>query len=166
MNRSFRTAAVALGAAVALAAGVAAWGQVERPAADADKDKSARRIEVSGSAHDNSIYHSYLGTNFDGTASLGNTLGGIFLGSGTSGTTIGGTSASYQNRILYSVGDGVTIQSSRRNRLSGNEISGGQAYGLLADGICTGTVVRDNTITSNAAGNVNLTKSRGVTYIP
>ena len=123
-------------------------------------------IEVAGSAHDNVIFHTYIGTDFFGTASLGNTLGGILLGPGTSATTIGGASAAFQNKILNSGGDGVTIHSSRRNIVSGNEISGSQGYGLIADGVCIGTVVRGNTITSNAAGNVNLKKSVGVVYIP
>ena len=59
-----------------------------------------------------------------------------------------------------------TIHSSRRNKISGNVISGSKGYGLSADGVCIGTVVQYNTITSNAAGTVNLKKSVGVVYIP
>ena len=47
-------------------------------------------IEVAGSAHHNDVFHTYLGTNAIATASLGNTLGSILLGPGTSSTTIGG----------------------------------------------------------------------------
>ena len=47
-------------------------------------------IEIVGSAHDNVVFHTYIGTNAQGTADLGNTLGGIYLGPGTSSNTIGG----------------------------------------------------------------------------
>ena len=41
-------------------------------------------IEIVGSAHNNVMFHTYIGTNFNDTADLGNWLGGIFLGPGTS----------------------------------------------------------------------------------
>ena len=47
-------------------------------------------IEIVGSAHNNVVFHTYIGTNAEGTANLGNKLGGIYLGSGTSSNTIGG----------------------------------------------------------------------------
>ena len=97
-------------------------------------------IEVVGSARDNVVFHTYIGTNFNGTAALGNRLGGISLGAGTSSTTIGGTAAALQNKILNSVGNGLSIRSSRGNAVSGNEIAGNQGYGLFADGLCSGSV--------------------------
>ncbi len=203
-------------------------------------------IEIVGSAHNNIVYHTYIGTNAQGTADLGNALGGIYLGPGTSSNTIGGGSTELQNRILYSGGPGVTIRSSSRNAVLGNEIRntagagvvviagrhnvigsatagntimangqdgldisgivtgtrvqnneinsnagngvmldqaqgvtiggslpatgngivGNQGYGLLAYGLCAGSLVQNNVIVANAKGNVNLTNSRGITYIP
>ncbi len=203
-------------------------------------------IEIVGSAHNNVVYHTYIGTNAQGTADLGNTLGGIYLGPGTSSNTIGGGSTELQNQILYSGGTGVTIRSSSGNavleneirnnsgagvvviagrnnligsatagntivgnggdgldisgvvtgtRVQGNEINtnagngvmldqaqgvtiggsfsgagngivGNQGYGLYAYGLCAGSVVQENVIVANAKGNVNLTKSRGIKYIP
>ncbi|WP_237170493.1 beta strand repeat-containing protein [Paludisphaera borealis] len=121
-------------------------------------------VEIVGSAYDNAIFHTYIGTNSNGTAALGNDLGGILLGAGTRSTTVGGFSAPYQNKILNSGGNGVTIQSSKSNLVQGNQISGSQGWGLFAQGVCTATVVNGNVIQTNALGNVNLTNSKGVVY--
>ena len=152
-------------------------------------------IAVVGSARDNVIFHTYIGTNAQGTANLGNALGGIFIGSCMASTTIGGTSPFAQNKILNSGGPGVIIRASSGNTLLGNEISGNagdgvtvvkarrltiggsasgagnqivtnQGYGLEAAGGCTGSVVQSNVIAANLRGDVNLSKSSGITYIP
>jgi hypothetical protein len=198
-------------------------------------------IQIVGTARNNVVVHTYIGTNAGGTADLGNEAGGIDLGPGTSSNTIGGASAALQNRILYSRGPGVTIRSSRGDTVLGNEIQyssnpgatviagrnsrigaatagtgqdglyitgavtgtrvqdnaingntgngvmlvkarrlmiggntseagnrivGNQSYGLYAYGVCSGSVVQENAIVANAQGNVNLTKSQGITYIP
>ena len=49
---------------------------------------------------------------------------------------------------------------------AGNPIVLNQGYGLYARGVCKGSVVQANTIVANAQGNVNLTNSKGITYIP
>jgi trimeric autotransporter adhesin len=152
-------------------------------------------IAIAGSARNTWVFNSYIGTNYVGTGDFGNELGGIYLGSGTSSTTIGGTSSFFQNKIFNSGGAGVTIQGSRGDSVVGNQISankgngvtiikakklnvGGsapgagnqivsnQGYGVEASGVSTGTVVQANLIAANSQGNVNLTKSRGITYIP
>ncbi len=69
-------------------------------------------IAILGSAHDNDIFNSYIGTNYLGTGDLGNQLGGIYVGPGTSSITIGGTSSFFQNKIFNSGGAGVIIQAS------------------------------------------------------
>ena len=175
-------------------------------------------IKVVGSAHDNIIFHSYIGTSYNDTIALGNEQGGIFLGKGTSNTTIGGALAPLQNLIVNNGGPGVTIQSSGGNSVIGNNIQangqdgidvsgkvsqthvqanaitgnagngvlldgtqgvavGGSSaglgnqitnnlgFGLEATGTCSETYVQGNVITSNAAGNVNLTKSKGVVSV-
>jgi hypothetical protein len=203
-------------------------------------------IEIVDSAHDNVVFHTYIGTNFRGTAPLGNTLGGIYLGPGTSSNIIGGAAVPFQNLILDNGGIGVTIRSSsgnavvgnaignnagggvaviagRNNQIGsatagntitgngqngisisgvvtrthvhgntisgnagsgvmldnaqrlaiggsspgeGNQIVGNQGYGLVALGVCDGALVQANVIAANTQGNVNLTNSRGVIYIP
>jgi trimeric autotransporter adhesin len=122
-------------------------------------------IEIVGAAHDNVVFHTSIGTNAEDTGDLGNRLGGIFLGPDTWSSTIGGTSAAAQNTIKNSLGNGLRIQCSRRNDVTGNQILSNQGYGLRAAGECTGTVVKFNTIEANASGNVNLSRSRGVVYI-
>ena len=201
-------------------------------------------IEIVGHAHDNVIHHTYVGTNSSGLQDLGNSLGGIYLGSGTSGTTIGGLASPQANLIANNGGNGLTIRSSNKNtvvmnrimkntksgvdifgghdnqigaanaenhieangqdgvvvvctvtgsRLQGNQIQdnagngvtlfgarkltvGGSApgsgnqivanrrYGLVAYGKSNGTVVSGNQITGNTEGNVDLSKSSGITY--
>ncbi len=158
-------------------------------------DNDGYGIAVAGSAHDNLIVHTYIGTNYLGVGDLGNQLGGVYLGPGSSSTMIGGAFAPSQNIIHDSGGSGVIMRSSSGDKVFGNEImsnagngvtiigshnatvgasasgSGNEivtngGFGLEAAGVCTGTVVQSNMIAANSEGNVNLTKSRGVTYMP
>jgi parallel beta-helix repeat protein len=204
-------------------------------------------IAIVGHAGDNVVFHTTIGSNAQGTTDVGNTLGGIFLGTPLTSNTIGGTAGPLQNKILYSVhGPGVTIQWSSGNTVVGNDIEnnatdgvkviagrnnligsatagntitgngqdglyvqgavtgtqaegnqisdntgngvtlvsalgvtiGGssagagnqivsnQGYGVYAAGVNSGSVVQQNIIAANTAGDVNLTNSRGITYIP
>jgi hypothetical protein len=152
-------------------------------------------IEITGKAHDNAIYHTGLGSNAEYTGNLGNTLGGIILGPGTSANTIGGSATPLAVKILNSGGNGLTIDGSSNNTVlgslilsnagdgislisglnnliggansgDGNQIASNGGYGLNATGVCNGSVVQGNTIVLNKKGNVNLAGSKGVTYIP
>jgi parallel beta-helix repeat protein len=120
-------------------------------------------IAVAGSAHDNAIFHTYIGTNALATGALGNTLGGISIGSGTSDTTVGGSSLPLQDKIEFNIGPGVTIQSSQDNVVLGNEIQSGAQYGVYVTGVGTGTQVENNSISGNASDGVRLVKARKVT---
>jgi parallel beta-helix repeat protein len=123
-------------------------------------------IEIVGSAHDNAVFNTKIGTTAESTGDLGNGLGGILLGPGTSSTTIGGAAPPFRNRIFNSRGNGVTIWRSRANTLAGNDIARNQGFGVEASGACNGTVIRDNRIRNNSSGDVNLTDSQGIVYIP
>ncbi len=124
-------------------------------------------VEVVGAARDNSIYHTVIGdTGGRAGNPLGNRLGGILLGRGTSATTIGGDSAPLRNLIANNAGNGITILCSRSNVISDNQVTTNQGFGLYAQGICTGTIVRRNVIQGNARGNADLANSRGVVLIP
>ena len=94
-------------------------------------------IEIVGNAHNNLVVNTYIGTNSSGRGALGNTLGGIYLGKGTSSTTIGGTSASLQNKISNNGGNGVIIQSSNGNVLLGNQIDNNSKTGIVVLGGAT-----------------------------
>ncbi|OJW14380.1 MAG: hypothetical protein BGO49_28650 [Planctomycetales bacterium 71-10] len=119
-------------------------------------------IEVVGSARDNLIFNTYVGTGARQTTALGNALGGVYLGPGTSGTSIGGTGEGESILIANNGGDGVTIVSARNNRVVGNRILGNAGYGLRATGDVRWTVLRDNQVADNAAGGVDVTDARGI----
>jgi hypothetical protein len=140
-----------------------------QPSVEPQVTVSANRrygIEVVGRAHDNVIVHTKVGTSALGTQDIGNTLGGIYVGCGTSSTMIGGTSSLLQNLIRFNGGNGVTLRSSRAAAVVGNSILNNQNYGLRASGNCSRSVVQGNTIIANDGGNVNLSGSRGIKYTP
>jgi trimeric autotransporter adhesin len=120
-------------------------------------------IAVTNSAHDNTIYDTYVGTNAQGTSNLGNVLGGILIGSGTSATTLGGSSSDLADVIRYNGGPGVTIQSSKDNVVMGNQIQDGAQYGVYVTGVVTGTQIENNAISGNVSNGVTLIKARKVT---
>lgn len=122
-----------------------------------------------------------------------NVLGGVALDGGT-GNLIG--DANEGNLIASNGGDGVTvsgdvsgsqvlgnaIQRNGANGLTinaalglgvggtlsgtGNQILANAGFGVFAEGICDGTVVQHNTIQDNSKGNVDLSNSQGITFIP
>ncbi len=140
-----------------------------QPSLDPEVTVSANKgygIAFVGKAHDNVVFHTFIGTKAQGTGNLGNTLGGILLDAGTRANTIGAQDPRQRNKIYYSGGNGVTIRCSKRAWIEGTEIVSNQGYGVYAQGNCDGSVIRGNVIASNVQGNVDLSRSRGVTYIP
>lgn len=123
-------------------------------------------IVVTGWARDNTIIGAIVGTNLTGTAEFGNGLGGIDLGPGTRGTRLGGTAEHERTRVVFNQGNGLSIRSSREDHVRGVEIVANQGYGLFAIGDCFGTVVRDSPIRRNGAGNVNISRAKGIIYVP
>ncbi|WP_165070805.1 beta strand repeat-containing protein [Paludisphaera rhizosphaerae] len=119
-------------------------------------------IEIVGSARDNVIYNTYIGTDARGTSALGNLLGGVYLGPGTSNNSIGGAEDGQANLIAYNLANGVLIKSARNGRVANNRIQSNAGYGLQAIGNVAVTVVRDNTIEDNALGNVDTSKATGI----
>ena len=109
-------------------------------------------IEVTGSARNNRIYNSVIGAAFEAFKPIPNSLGGIFLGPGTSGTIIGGTQPFMANRVFTNGGAGITISGSNGNSLLANEIRGNLGGGvILAGGLSNtiGAVGAGNAIISN-----------------
>jgi trimeric autotransporter adhesin len=109
--------------------------------------------------------------NVIGSAGAGNTI----EGNGLNGLSISGlvTGTRVQgNTISGNAGNGVALSKARFLTIggstpgSGNVITGNPGYGLFALGVCSGTLVKGNAIVANTKGNVNLTGSRGITYIP
>ena len=76
------------------------------------------------------------------------------------------------DQIEDNAGNGVTIIQARRLTVggsasaAGNQIESNQGYGISAAEVCSGSLIASNVITGNSQGSVNLTRSRGITYIP
>ena len=109
------------------------------------------------------MFHTYIGTNAQGTADLGNGLGGISSARARRPLPSAARPAAFQDKVLYSRGPGVTIQSSKDNVVLGNQIQGGGGYGVYVTGVVTGTQVQNNAISGNASDGVALVKAKKVT---
>jgi hypothetical protein len=126
-------------------------------------------VVVAEGAHDNAIYNSDIGIGHiisEGThPAIPNQLGGIYLGAGTSATTIGG-SGLYANEIDANNGPGIAIISSTANIIDNNNILQNLTYGLYATGACTGSAATGNTITGNGTADVEISTATGITVTP
>ncbi len=109
----------------------------------------------------------FIGANLSGTGAIANKFDGIFLGSGTSGNTIGGTAASAGNIISGNSNDGIEIvNSGTMNNLVVGNIIGSNLIGTAAiankfDGILIGSGASSNTIGGTVAGTGNVISGNG-----
>lgn len=110
------------------------------------------------------IVGNYIGTDQSGTASRGNTRNGITL-EFSDGNTIGGTTAADRNVILNSGLDGIYIDRSDNNVITGNYIGfladGSGALGQDDDGIYFAGDSTGNRIGGSAAGEGNVIVGSG-----
>ena len=103
-----------------------------------------------------------IGTNAAGTAAIGNILDGMRIDQGTTGNTIGGTTASARNIISGNARFGILITDSgtSNNAVQGNyigtDVNGTADLGNISDGIHIQAAASNNTIggTTAGAGNV------------
>jgi len=129
-------------------------------------------IAVMDRAYNNSIFHTAIGRGANITApypSIPNLTGGILLGMGTSGTTIGGPTGPLQTVIQNNSGPGLYIYSSTKNLVLNNSITFNSLVGVYAVGPCTGTSIDGNTVQNNGAGgttNVVISGATGITFTP
>jgi CSLREA domain-containing protein len=114
----------------------------------------------------NFIQGNYIGTDKTGTADLGNTLHGVFIGAGSSGNTIGGTAAGAGNVIAGNNDTGVWISGASGNVVQGNFIgtdkTGTAALGNSHFGILINAGGSNNTIGGTAAGAGNVIAASGI----
>ena len=110
-------------------------------------------ILISGSgATGNTISGNYIGTDADGTADLGNTDYGVYVGGGAQNNTIGGDTAGERNVISGNDRHGVRISSSGTtgNTISGNHIgtgaNGTAGQGNDGDGVFIAGGAQNNTV--------------------
>ena len=130
-------------------------------------------IAVMDRAYNNIIFHSMigLGTSITGNfPSIPNLSGGILLGAGTSGTTIGGNAAPLQNLIQRNGNAGLFISGSTNNAVLQNNIQFNGVVGIYAVGACTGTVIEGNTVLNNpppnGMTNVVISGATGISFAP
>jgi hypothetical protein len=126
-------------------------------------------IAVMDRASNNSIFHTAIGRGAALTPPypvIPNLSGGILLGPGTSGTTIGGPAIPLQTVMQNNIGPGLYINSSTKNLVSNNSITLNSVAGIFAVGVCTGTVLKGDTVQNNGPGgavNNSTSTATGVT---
>jgi CSLREA domain-containing protein len=78
-----------------------------------------------------------IGTASDGATALGNLGNGVWISSGTSSNTIGGSSAGASNVIAFNAGDGVNVNGVTANSIRRNSIhsNGGLGIDLEPNGV-------------------------------
>ncbi len=90
----------------------------------------ANGVAVTGNASAIQVNSSYIGTDLTGAKALGNTNAGIFLGVGTTLTTVGSTDPSLLTVISGNLGNGIEMLGTSQNTVIGCLI-GTDAFGLL-----------------------------------
>ena len=136
---------------------------------------SITHFEDGASPRSGFLYEGSL-SDFGTAANALDSLGGIFIGPGTSATTLGGTQPFMALRVMYNGGTGVTIDGSSGNRLMGSEIRGNAGNGISLSGgrnnalgiPGAGNAVVENTLNGihNTAGNVEISGATGIVYVP
>jgi parallel beta-helix repeat protein len=125
-------------------------------------------IAVMDRAYNNSIFHTKIGLGVTNVA-VPNLAGGILLNMGTTGTTIGGPTIPLQTVMQDNRGPGIYINNSTNNLVLNNSITLNRLVGVYAVGVCTGTLLRGNTVVNNPPpnGSTNIVISAtGVTVAP
>lgn len=130
-------------------------------------------VAITGRAHNNTIVNSNIGLGLalsDGfEPSIPNRTGGIYLGKGTSKTTIGGEGLLLRNKINTNRGVGLYIDSSIQNEIVNNLILNNRESGVFATGQCDFTSLRGNAVFGNGflgVFNYNISFASGIFLFP
>jgi uncharacterized repeat protein (TIGR01451 family) len=94
----------------------------------------------------NRVSGNRIGTDFNGTADLGNTLDGVLISLGATGNTIGGTAAGAGNVIAFNA-KGVVVGTDAADGAAGNTITRNRIFANAGPGIDLG----DDDVTPNDA---------------
>ncbi len=85
-------------------------------------------VAILGSAHDNKVFNTYIGTDVFGTGALGNAQGGVLIGGLATNNTIGGIGGTQQQPVADVIsgngGNGVTLQSTSTSSVVLNNVIG------------------------------------------
>lgn len=119
-------------------------------------------ILFTGTAHNNAVTYSFIGSDLTGSAAVPNGGSGIFLAPGTANNTIGGTATDSFNVISGNLGNGIQLSGTSGNLIAGNFIGTDQTgriplvnggNGILINSSSTNRIA-GNTIAFNAANGV------------
>jgi hypothetical protein len=91
---------------------------------------NATGIFITQSSANNTVQGNLIGTGSDTTVGVPNTLRGVLITQGSNGNTIGGASAGAGNTVAFNNGDGVIVDASVNNPVTGNSIHSNNALGL------------------------------------
>jgi titin len=130
-------------------------------------------VSISGGASDNVVLGNRIGTDISGATALANQAWGVVIGfgAGTSGNTVGGTSAVERNVISGNQSSGILLgQDASANVILGNyigtDVSGSQALPNQGDGVTVGSSgASNNTIGGTADGAGNLISGNTVSGV-
>ncbi len=100
-----------------------------------------------GGSSDNVVAGNFIGTDVTGSVSLPNQSGGIVIAEGSTGNTIGGTSAVAGNLITNNGGPGVVVGTSASDLSIGNPITDNRIFANIGQAIDLG----DDGVTDNAS---------------
>jgi hypothetical protein len=92
---------------------------------------------AAGNGAGNVVAGNFIGTDKAGTKAFGNAFG-VYVSSGASNNSIGGTTAGAGNVIAFSVNSGVVVGQSATDQAVGNAIRQNSIYGNLRPGIDLG----------------------------
>jgi len=122
-------------------------------------------VEITGQAHDNTVFNSYIGTQVFGVQAAGNQAGGILIGGSATNNIIGGAGGTQQQPkadvISGNGGIGVTLSSTSTNTSIIGDVIGYDVGGtipvpnagaaIVTNG-STGNVIAGNTVACFAKG--------------
>jgi trimeric autotransporter adhesin len=120
-------------------------------------------VAIDGHAHGITVNNSFIGTDLFGREQRGNGGDGVYLGSGTSGTTIGSPAASLLTVISNNQGSGVDMQGTTGNTVVGSLI-GTNANGTLPMGNAGDGILVANS-SHNTIGGVAAANGRGAANV-
>ena len=107
-------------------------------------------------ATENLVQGNRIGTDFSGTAPLGNASSGVLIDSGASSNTVGGTTVGAGNLIsangyygVWITGDGATENLVQGNRI-GTDFSGTAPLGNASSGVLIDSGASSNTVGGTA----------------
>jgi len=108
-------------------------------------------VEITGQAHDNRVFRSFIGTQILGVNALGNKEGGVLIAGAAYGNLIGQTTLKPANLVSGNTGIGVTLSSGTRRNFVINNYIGLDRFGryLRNSGRTVVNTGRQNTIQGN-----------------